>query len=294
MEGMSEEGFTRIYDLLSACFEKIEKRSGEVPPVIYHYTTIEGLVGIISGSSLWLSDVMYLNDKDEFLHGFRVLESEFYKIKKAKSQSLHQANVFIESMMVACRQRARVYSCSFCEGGDILSQWRGYANGGVSIGFKSDYFLNADNDFSVHRVIYKDELKSDLAWDFFVSLQNSVSMYIDSGKRIYDDVYFMKSVCDILLTFSCILKSQWFSEENESRLMISDIIPRDDISHRVSDGVIIPYLSQKIEISEAVCEIIIGPNSRSEILLRGIKSFIDSAKLSNLKVRNSSIPYRKH
>ncbi|HEX8010670.1 MAG TPA: hypothetical protein VF814_07020 [Casimicrobiaceae bacterium] len=47
----------------------------ELPSLIYHYTTLEGFVGIVQSRSLWLSDYSYLNDARELTHGVEIVRS---------------------------------------------------------------------------------------------------------------------------------------------------------------------------------------------------------------------------
>lgn len=49
---------------------------------IYHYTTAQGLLGIISRKQIWATDVTFLNDKEE--------QSWFFK--KALPQILNGSN----------------------------------------------------------------------------------------------------------------------------------------------------------------------------------------------------------
>ncbi len=39
-------------------------------PIVYHYTTPEGLLGIIDSGELWMSDYSYLNDAVELNYGW--------------------------------------------------------------------------------------------------------------------------------------------------------------------------------------------------------------------------------
>jgi hypothetical protein len=40
--------------------------------LLWHYTTPEGLTGIIESNSLWATDVFYLNDLTEFMYGINI------------------------------------------------------------------------------------------------------------------------------------------------------------------------------------------------------------------------------
>lgn len=39
---------------------------------LYHYTTAEGLIGIMRNRNIWATDVFYLNDWEEFLGGINL------------------------------------------------------------------------------------------------------------------------------------------------------------------------------------------------------------------------------
>jgi hypothetical protein len=41
--------------------------------VVYHYTTADGLKGIIEGGVLWATSAYYLNDSTEIMYGYRLL-----------------------------------------------------------------------------------------------------------------------------------------------------------------------------------------------------------------------------
>jgi hypothetical protein len=42
--------------------------------VLYHYTGIAGLMGIVDSRAIWASHAYYLNDSKEILHAVDVLE----------------------------------------------------------------------------------------------------------------------------------------------------------------------------------------------------------------------------
>jgi hypothetical protein len=44
------------------------------PPVLYHYTTQQGILGIIRDKEIWASHTQYLNDVREFRHALDVRE----------------------------------------------------------------------------------------------------------------------------------------------------------------------------------------------------------------------------
>lgn len=41
--------------------------------ILYHYTTAAGLHDIVASRSLWTSHYRFLNDRAEFLHGWKIV-----------------------------------------------------------------------------------------------------------------------------------------------------------------------------------------------------------------------------
>ena len=128
-------------EVIESKFEEISKAEaaadGPPPDVLHHYTSAEGLYGIIESREIWATNVLYLNDASELSDAFKILTSE------------------LESRPLRLGERARWYlECipqysedipldhfvtSFCQDGDLLGQWRGYGTpgAGYSIGFQA-------------------------------------------------------------------------------------------------------------------------------------------------------------
>ncbi|GAF99954.1 unnamed protein product, partial [marine sediment metagenome] len=41
--------------------------------IVYHYTSLEGLIGIINSQRIWATDILYLNDASEFKYSKNIL-----------------------------------------------------------------------------------------------------------------------------------------------------------------------------------------------------------------------------
>lgn len=110
----------------------------EPPPIIYHYTSHEGLIGIVGSKKLWLSNAAYLNDTSEFTHGWEVVEDV---VAKHRESATDEDLAFFEALEKRRPQLDpySIYVASFSEDGDMLSQWTGYTDhgNGYSIGFSS-------------------------------------------------------------------------------------------------------------------------------------------------------------
>lgn len=102
----------------------------------YHYTDINGFIGIMNNQELWASNTKFLNDKAEGKEGLQLT-------KEIITEHLEKGglNVYFECLnmdlqnVINSGSKEDIYSISFCRESDLLSQWRGYGkNGGIAIG----------------------------------------------------------------------------------------------------------------------------------------------------------------
>ena len=117
--------------------------------IVYHYCSLEAFKSIIENKCLWLCDVEKSNDSAERVY----FNNLMLQTVKQYLEQLDPATHKIERKRAALQQLqnalstpqdelAPVYSCSFSDNGDLLSQWRGYADDGygVAIGIYSGHF----------------------------------------------------------------------------------------------------------------------------------------------------------
>ena len=55
---------------------------GDLPPVLFHYTRLDGVLGITNSRIVRAMPVMGLRDKEEVLHGVKLVESEAEKLTR--------------------------------------------------------------------------------------------------------------------------------------------------------------------------------------------------------------------
>jgi hypothetical protein len=97
---------------------------------LYHYTTTNGLIGILESKSIWATSHLHLNDAQEIEHAVHILDAEL------KGSSFTDTQ---RGMLRTMRQKVQEprYIFSFSEHCDRLSQWRGYcpSGDGYALGF---------------------------------------------------------------------------------------------------------------------------------------------------------------
>jgi hypothetical protein len=143
---MSEPGFTQQgsggsslaaakKDLMTAWQEKSWPEPEHSPAELFHYCGVDGFHGIVTGSKLWLSDILTLNDASEMLYA-RAIVDEVLRSQNSPPAWLPKGMIS-ESEFLDLTSSWRTYVSCFCTEGDLLSQWRGYGarGGGIAIGF---------------------------------------------------------------------------------------------------------------------------------------------------------------
>ena len=111
---------------------------------LFHYTSTEGLIGIIERSQLWATSAYYLNDSSEVLYGYGVLSEvlrDWISSRELPKDSLslamaRQLQDGFGNHLLNRNIITPVYLACFCEDGNLLSQWRAYSeSGGYCLGF---------------------------------------------------------------------------------------------------------------------------------------------------------------
>ncbi|MGA3371611.1 MAG: DUF2971 domain-containing protein [Terracidiphilus sp.] len=119
----------------------------QIPPEVWHYTTLTGLQGILSSGTIWATEARSTNDETEFVHT-RDIALEYLKTSERPDKhfefALTEAYKVIESVFnkgALSVNETEVFIASFSAAEDLKSQWSDYADRhcGVSIGFDLRY-----------------------------------------------------------------------------------------------------------------------------------------------------------
>ncbi len=133
-----------VFKQISTIYDR--QYSFEPPPdtILFHYTSAEGLKGIIESNELWATSAYYLNDAAEMFYGYNVLKEVLDQWLRKNSRSEDSITLGLARQLRSSfedlfekRLLKPIYLMCFCEGDNLLSQWRAYGkSGGYSIGFK--------------------------------------------------------------------------------------------------------------------------------------------------------------
>lgn len=272
-----------------------------LPSVVYHYTSLEGFIGIVTNRSIWMSDFSYLNDRRELTHGADLLRASIQRCAEG------QTNRGLLNLLATWETRLnslenRVCIASFSGDGDSLSQWRAY--GPIAIGFPVYPLALHVNQATLQKVEYDPDVQQKLIDIYLYHLCNAYLRDVADGRL--EQVYDMYDKIESLLNLIAFFKDAGFKSENEYRLAYIDIprvaqhfgLGKTEKSFRVAKGRIIPYVSSINVLPSKIRnfpleieEVVLGPE-RDELLERGVREFLDSQDLTNVPVRLSAVPLR--
>lgn len=196
----------------------------ENDPYVYQYRSLENFWQIISSDRFWATNARFSND---------------YKEQQLGKQKMNE----ILNMDSQGELQGDCYIVCFCDDGDRLSQWRGYAEDGVSIGFDfrniRPFYIEREDEASslciynsCYKVLYIDENtdKIKLVDQFKLSVTGDENNLMHLKRKAPDIIPYVKH--------------SGFQEEAESRLMFSDNDAdlSQFIRYRDSNGIKIPYI----------------------------------------------------
>jgi hypothetical protein len=276
------------------------------PELLYHYTTLDGLLGILDKGEVWATGIRYLNDTFEY----KAAPSAAVDISMADSQYGENASGFdnLNSLFrysAAHAESVFVASFSAEPSGDDLSQWRAYSgeHSGVCLGFSSKY-LNMVGKRFVRENSSQGWIGNDNDEDPLVRCEycQDPTTHGDD-KTIQDRVRKVMAIEDSrkkVLTFAryaASLKHQKFRAEHEWRMVLvfgGQQVP-DSVGFRRTRSFVAPYarihltwLDQPIVIDRVV----IGPTPHRDEAKSSIEMLLKRYHLKYKEVVSSEVPYR--
>jgi len=251
-------------------------------PTLYHYTKVNGLLGIISNCELWSSDCRFLNDGSELTYAREIFFNEIAQLNLPTRKDDLGYRIPGNSL-----DDFQIYITCFCEEGDLLSQWRAYGKEqGYSLGFDSNLLKDLEN-VEVFPVQYG--IKNPQEY-FSRELQEASQLSEHPGiSEWHQSQWILPRLAQV--------KNPSFAEEREWRLIVQldhykNISNENvNIKFRTSPLGPISYVVNSFP-KECLREIIIGPGPNSTICEQSVHSLLDVYEFNKVIVRVSNIPYR--
>jgi hypothetical protein len=271
-----------------------------IDPVLYHYTTVDAFLSILQHNSLWATHIRYMNDTSEQ----NVLWDRLRSEAGSRLAKGHDPNrEWLTEVLRAAEdpQQTDVFAVCFSkDGGNRLSQWRGYSQGrGVSIGFNIFELTHHCDAFSARwrssapegshggamllPVVYVGQPESD------AHLDRVIDGYLKKNPFMGDDP--RKALCLSVSFFAANTKHSAFAEENEWRIMVFDHVVPQPMKFRTRGSMVVPYreLDFQPSIVPAIHNVILGPSPHQKENRESIKRLTG---LSDEQIILSDTPFR--
>ena len=228
--------------------------------LLAHYTSLASFYDIVKTDGFWATQARFSNDDEELEYAAELFSLDINDIPD-------------------------VYVVSLCRHEDLLSQWRGYTqeSEGVSMSFdfstwqqahlKYDEKRNSETFYVLpHQVLYLSKSNLSFSWTRFVEDYKNDTLLSIMRHR-----------------FVSLIKHPSFSEENEYRLSVINVLGQFDsfVRYRTSESVRIPFVELRIGIPEidvdkTPCVIRINIDaSRLEMIKERIQELIDNNLFEN-------------
>ena len=277
-----------------------------IPPLVYHYCSMESFLAIIQNKNIRLSNSYALNDSRENTWINDYIDLAISDFRNSEN------NEFVEKFirLFELNYFTPYVSC-FSENGDLLSQWRGYSNDatGVAIGFDPKLFNikfrppfpgnSIDHTLGIVSVIYDHEIQSRLTKNILPSMYQALKHgKVDEGNALANCMYNFKK-------YSPVFKNPAFQEESEWRIIHTPLISRDsdhniklhsecsEVGYRVSNERLVTHFSLPFHSSPEcapVKEIVMGPRNSCDI--SSLELLLNDNGFKNVTIRKSVASYR--
>lgn len=280
----------------------------ESDKILYHYTSLEGLLGITKSQSIWATNILYLNDASELNYAIGLLRDQIINYqKRIKARNLEY--MFFETLIedidkLISLDRFSFFVCSFSEENDLLSQWRGYCPGsiGFSLGFKlNDLRISIKKyGFSLTPCIYSEKQQVNEIKKLIKKTSLTFTNEMMQKTKGYYPVILNNSAFEFFKEFTGLVptfKHSKFKEEKEWRIIAGLWVEnfREIVKFRPGKSMIVPYIEitlpkegEKLVINQ----VIVGPTPEPILSKTSVEMLLKSKQVIFEEVHYSTIPYR--
>lgn len=257
--------------------------------VLYHYTTLTGLLGIVKSGVLWASDIRYMNDSAELRHTADLIRLEVQARIVGGHASADLLSQFVDWVAHRITNGHILFGASFRSHGNLLSQWRGYSSPGkgISLGLSPESLRASAQrqKFQLGRCIYDPARQQLLIRQIVDAVECRVGQDTVAGNRRYLESrsLYRRVFEDIesdLLRIAAILKHPSFQEEEEWRLVspVYTDFEHSAIQFREGKAMLLPYVEFGLRAEQGgfleVDHLYLGPTPNRTISMNSLRMFL--------------------
>jgi hypothetical protein len=269
----------------------------------FHYTTEQGLVGIITSSSLWATDALFLNDATEIELAHALLRDRVTRKRKARLSGFQRDSLTALTEAVArAAFYTRTYVSCFSAKFDDLSQWRAYSGAGngylIGLDFTRFSMLCRSKGWQFGPCIYDEDAQAEKVDQFIELYLSSLEGYfpyfgpgeINAGLLDHRSNARAREFVSRIAPF---YKHKAFRAESEWRVARLDDSRTTQPLFRSTGLGITPYVPLDLPVSSDLISTIMLRSQTQKILAEeGLGRFLESHGLQRGIISLSDLPYR--
>ncbi len=255
--------------------------------LLFHYTNADALIKIVRSGKLWATNFRFLNDLSEVRYGLdlanELLDSEIEgcndefrdRVRKSMNDSFSNGAV-------------TPYVVSFCDRGDLLSQWRIYASqgAGISLALDRTKMSSVFDEARPMPITYNPEVQRQIVSESAREYGALLPSWPNHEEAI------RMNLVSLLATEFAAFKHPAFSEEQEWRLM--KLQPgTSEMCFRGGRLGVVPYIELEPVPGESlpIKKIVQGPTA-DRVSATSIRMLLDRCGYSKVTIEPSRIPLR--
>lgn len=247
--------------------------------LVYHYTTLDAVIGILRNDGLLFraTNCLYQNDRNELKEGIDA-------INRLGGMQIQEAS--FRSYYITC----------FSKNNDSLPMWGMYAANGGGVALGLDFNKISINYTGLVQCSYGRE-EIDRRLGNFLNLNKNGKTFnlTESGFNQVNVLEEEKKRQKINLFIETCLssKNKSYEYKGEFRCFVEDVDRKHEVLFKSRNGMIIPYIEVGIP-KDALKQIIVGPTLNSEITQISILHFLSlrGYDVRNISIDGSLVPYR--
>jgi hypothetical protein len=303
-------------ELSGRLMEDVRSLQREPPTELFHYTTPPATQAIIESGRLWATHAAYLNDASELSHCRAILDSLCREL--AATENTIEGREYLRRSVeevASLKNERQAFVMSFCQEGDLLSQWRSYAGGatGYALGFSSAGLIHGTElsvphptgALSLVKVFETVNYDGDrhrktiraLVVGVLQIMKDQLGQASDlPGPSAVDEA--LSFTREHLPEYETAFKNPAFCEEKEWRLVIPFRGDSAPWSFRTRGPSIVPFLNVRLAVREGsragklpLSSVRVGPTT-PPLTEDSLRILLDRHGYSEAKIGRSQIPLR--
>lgn len=269
----------------------------------FHYTTEQGIIGIITSGSLWATDAQFLNDATEIDLAHELLKERISRTRKSKLSEFQRGSLSdLSSAVASSALYTRTYVACLSAKFDDLSQWRAYsgAANGYMIGLDFAKFeqLCMIKGWKFGPCIYDEDDQVQRIDRFIRRFLDSLEGYFPhfGPGEINEGLIQERSksrAIEFVSSIAPFYKHRAFRPESEWRVVRLDDSKTTRPMFRSTGLGVTPYVVLEMPISTGlISTVMLRSQNQTDLAEEGLSRFLEAHGLQRGIISLSDLPYR--